>query len=128
MTTTRPFPVVSLRSREPAQPSTASERRPVAAYSSGQPCNRSAEEVKAWLRAKLSVSLPTSRCGTRVLAERARRDGRFDVHVHLLSHMQGRVLVFHAIDDLQNARIHTFGTITCQRLFGDHIRLEAHEL
>src|SRR5215470_169579 len=115
MTTTRPFPVVSLRSREPAQPSTGSERRPVAAYSSGQPCNRSAEEVKAWLRAKLSVSLPTSRCGTRVLAERARLDRGFDVHVHLLSHIQGRVLVFYSINDLENTGINPLGRVPGQR-------------
>src|SRR5215471_6778274 len=128
MTTTRPFPVVSLRFREPAQPSTASERRPVAAYSSGQPCNRSAEEVKAWLQAKLSVSLPTSRCGTRGLAERARLDRGFDVHVHLLTYIQGRVLVFYSINDLENTRINPLGRVPGQRLFGDHIRLEADKL
>src|SRR5215469_13703301 len=102
MTTTHPFPVVSLRSRGPAQPSTAGGPGPGVACSSGQPYNRSPEEVKAWLRAKLSASLPTSRCGTRVLTERARLDRGFDVHVHLLTDVQRSVRVFHTIDNLEN--------------------------
>src|SRR2546428_2170131 len=76
----------------------------------------------------LSVSLSAWRCGTRMWTEYARRLRRFDVHVHLLTHMQSRVLVFHAIDDLENACVHALGASGGQRFLGDHVRLKAHEL
>src|SRR3989449_4030987 len=127
MPTTRLSPVVSLRFREPAQPSTVREPQPAAVCSSGQPHNPPAEETKRRPRPNLTLSLPTYR-GTGMLAECARCERRFDVHVHLLPHMQRRVLVFHAIDDLQNACIHAFSAIACQRLFRDHIGLKTNEL
>src|SRR6266850_6539367 len=128
MTTTRRSPAVSLRFRGPAQPSTPSAPRPAAVCSSGRPGSPPAAETKGWPRPNLAVSLPTSCCGIRMLMERVSGVLSLDVHVHLLPHIQRRVLVFHAIDDLQNTCIHTFGAIACQRLFGDHVRLEAYEL
>ena len=127
MPTTRLSPVVSLRFREPAQPSTVREPQPAAVCSSGQPHNPPAEETKRRPRPNLTLSLPTYR-GTGMLTECPRCERRFDVHVHLLPHIERRVLVFHAIDDLQNACIHAFGAIACQRLFRDHIRLKTNEL
>src|SRR5437899_802175 len=128
MPTTRLSPVVSLRFREPAQPSTVRGPQPAAVCSSGQPHNPPAEETKRQPRPNLALSLPTSYRGTGMLMEYARCGRRFDVHVHLLPHIERRVLVFHAIDDLQNACIHAFSAIACQRLFRDHIGLKTNEL
>src|SRR5712692_5828163 len=128
MPTTRLPPVVSLRFRELAQPSTVREPQPAAVCSSGQPHNPPAEETKRRRRPNLALSLPTSYSGTGMLTECARCERRFDVHVHLLPHIERRVLVFHAIDNLENACIHAFSAIACQRLLGDHIRLKTDKL
>jgi hypothetical protein len=52
----------------------------------------------------------------------------FNVDIHLLSHIKGSVLVLNPVNDLENARVHALGTITGERLLGDHIGLEADEL
>src|SRR4030095_14897229 len=127
MTTTRRSPAVSLRFRGPAQLSTLSGPRPATVCSSGRLRSPPAE-TKGWPRLTLGVSLPTSCCGIRRLMEPVSSVLSLDVNVHLLPHIQRRVLVFHAIDNLQNTRIHTFSAIACQRLLGNHVRLEAHEL
>src|SRR5437879_13922428 len=109
MPTTRLSPVVSLRFREPAQPSTVREPQPAAVCSSGQPHNPPAEETKRRPRPNLALSLPTSYRGTGMLTECARCKRRFDVHVHLLPHFQWRVMVFTAMANMQYAFIHEFG-------------------
>src|SRR3989442_5794015 len=114
MPTTRLSPVISLRFGEPARPSTARAPQPAAVCSWGQPHNPPAEETKRRPQPNLALSLPTSYRGTGMLMEYARCERRFDVHVHLLPHIQRRVLVFHPIDDLQNACIHAFSPIPRQ--------------
>src|SRR2546427_12454488 len=112
MPTTRLSPVVSLRFREPAQPSTVREPQPAAVCSSGQPHNPPAEETKRRPRPNLTLSLPTYRV-TGMLTECGRCERRFDVHGHFLAHIQRRVLVVQEIDKLQKARMHAFSAIAC---------------
>src|SRR5438876_4012340 len=128
MTTTRPSPVVSMMFREWVLPSTDLGRKPAAACSSGQRRNLPGKEPRKMLLPRLAASLPTSCLGIRVRPDRVGRRRRLDVHIHLLADVQRRILAFHAIDDLKNAGIHTFGALARQRLLGNDVRLEAHEL
>src|SRR5215472_16870069 len=120
--------VTLLPSREPGQPSNALELPLVAVYSSVQPHNPQAEELKRQAKSNLAVSLYPSCCRIRALARPVLRVWSLDVNVHLLSHVKRSVLLLHPINDFENAGVHTLCAVARQRFFGDHIRFEADKL
>src|SRR5215471_5764956 len=117
--------VTLLPSRESGQPSNALELPLVAVYSSVQPHNPQAEEMKQLAKPSLAVSLPVS---CRGLARGVNRVRSLDVNAHLLSHVKRSVLLLHPINDFENARVHMLCAVPRQGFFGDYIRFEADKL
>ena len=52
---------------------------------------------------------------------------RVDKHIHLLADEQRELVVFDAVDDLKDARVHTLGAIAGKRFLWHHERFEPHE-